>query len=100
MLVRVDEEWIPTLEGFSGYLRPTIIATEETLGVRAPRSAKLYCVISPVGPYFPTGFKPVKVYCNTVNVRAGPGGVGEYKVGGNYAPTILPNKRAEALGFN
>jgi branched-chain amino acid aminotransferase len=50
--------------------------------------AKLFCCISPVGPYFPTGFKPVKVIANYNYVRAGPYGVGEFKVGGNYAPTI------------
>jgi len=61
---------------------------EETLGVRTPRKAKLFCCISPVGPYFPTGFKPVKVIANYNYVRAGPYGVGEFKVGGNYAPTI------------
>lgn len=56
--------------------------------MRAPTKAKLYACISPVGPYFPTGLKPIKVYCNTHHVRASLGGVGEYKVGGNYAPTI------------
>lgn len=49
----MDYEWIPKINGFSAYLRPTFIATEGTLGVKATRSAKLFCAISPVGPYFP-----------------------------------------------
>lgn len=61
---------------------------KESLGVKAANKAKLFAVISPVGPYFPTGFKPVKMLCNTSYVRASPGGMGEYKVGGNYGPTI------------
>lgn len=68
--------------------------------MRAPTKAKLFCAISPVGPYFPSGFKPIKVYANAVNVRSSPGGVGEFKVGGNYAPTIQPNKYVETLGYN
>lgn len=96
----MDSAWVPAINGFSAYLRPTLISTEETLGIKTPSKAKLYCVISPVGPYFPSGFKPVKVYCNTENVRAGPGGVGQFKVGGNYAPTVMPNKKCEQLGFN
>jgi branched-chain amino acid aminotransferase len=52
-------------------------------------------VISPVGPYFPTGFKPVKMLCNTSYVRASPGGMGEFKVGGNYGPTIKSLKEIQ-----
>ena len=80
---------------------------EEYLGVRAPNKAKLYCCVSPVGPYFPSGFKAIRVLCNTLHVfkfinlqiRAYHGGVGEYKVGGNYAPTIRPNLMSEKKGF-
>ena len=45
-------------------------------------------MISPVGPYFPTGMKPVKMLCSTKHIRAAPGGMGEFKVGGNYGPTV------------
>lgn len=77
-----------------------MIATEEALGVRASSRAKLFVVLCPVGPYFPSGLKPVRVFCNTITVyddilykiRSYPGGVGEYKVAGNYAPTVLPLK--------
>ena len=47
-------------------------------------------IASPVGPYFPDGFKPITVVADTVNVRAWPGGAGDTKIGGNYAPTIKP----------
>ena len=46
--------------------------------------------MSPVGPYFPTGLKPISLYLDERNVRAWPGGVGNNKVGTNYAPTIGP----------
>ena len=72
------------------YLRPTCVATDPFLGVGVPQEATLYVIASPVGPYFPDGFKPITVVADTVNVRAWPGGAGDTKIGGNYAPTIKP----------
>ena len=80
-LVKLDESWIPTEDGYSVYLRPTAIGTNGNLGVTKPTSAKLYRICSPTGPYFASGFKPVKLYADTVNVRAWPGGVGNSKLG-------------------
>ena len=68
-LLKVDKDWIPDRPGFSCYIRPTIIATEEALGVRASSRAKLFVVLCPVGPYFPSGLKPVKVFCNASAVQ-------------------------------
>jgi branched-chain amino acid aminotransferase len=53
--------------------------------------ATLFLVLSLVGPYFPSGLKPFKLYVKTENVRAFPGGVGNSKIGSNYAPTLLPH---------
>jgi len=49
---------------------------------------RLFTVFSPVGPYYPTGFKAIKLYCDPVSHRAAPKGMGKYKIGGNYGPTI------------
>eukprot|EP01130_Rhizamoeba_saxonica_P013429 TRINITY_DN5734_c0_g1_i4.p1 TRINITY_DN5734_c0_g1~~TRINITY_DN5734_c0_g1_i4.p1 ORF type:complete len:384 (+),score=79.39 TRINITY_DN5734_c0_g1_i4:39-1190(+) len=99
-LLRVDSDWVPTEKGYSLYIRPTFIATTGCLGVAAPSDSLLYVIMSPVGPYFPSGFKPVKLYADENNVRAWPGGAGSYKVGGNYAPTILPQKEAMKKGYS
>lgn len=93
-LIRIDEDWIPDKEGYSLYIRPTAIGTSPFLGVHASEQIKLYCILSPVGPYYKSGFKPVKLYADVKNVRAWPGGVGNAKVGGNYAPTIYPSQLA------
>jgi len=50
------------------------------LGVGATKEIKLYCIMCPVGPYYPEGFNPIKLYADTLNVRAWPGGVGNTKV--------------------
>eukprot|EP00523_Entomoneis_sp_CCMP467_P002853 CAMPEP_0168743564 /NCGR_PEP_ID=MMETSP0724-20121128/13642_1 /TAXON_ID=265536 /ORGANISM="Amphiprora sp., Strain CCMP467" /LENGTH=394 /DNA_ID=CAMNT_0008791199 /DNA_START=52 /DNA_END=1236 /DNA_ORIENTATION=- len=99
-LVRVDERWIPQGEGYSLYLRPTVIATHPFLGLAAPTSLLLYVITSPVGPYYKTGFQPVKLTADTHYVRAWPGGTGDAKVGGNYAPTMKPQAMAVDQGYS
>lgn len=99
-LVQEDKSWIPQGEGFSLYIRPTVIGTQPTLGVSQSRKAKLYCICSPVGPYYPEGFKPVKLLAEQERVRAWPGGLGNAKVGGNYAPTILVQSNAAKKGYS
>ena len=65
--------------GYSLYLRPTMIGTQKTLGVGPPGSALLYVIASPVGPYYPTGFKAISLEATDYAVRAWPGGVGDKK---------------------
>jgi len=97
-LVKLDKSWIPKQKGYSLYVRPTIISTEETIGISVPKKVKLFVILSPVGPYYPSGFAAVKLYANTKNVRAWPGGVGNVKAGGNYAPTIKCQLEASKKG--
>lgn len=72
---------------------------EASLGVKAPTAARLFTVCSPVGPYYPEGFKPIKLYCDPDNFRAAPHGNGNKKIGGNYGPTIPPSTKANKLGY-
>eukprot|EP00742_Colponemidia_sp_Colp-10_P002341 GILJ01002497.1.p1 GENE.GILJ01002497.1~~GILJ01002497.1.p1 ORF type:complete len:399 (+),score=57.00 GILJ01002497.1:48-1244(+) len=99
-LVKVDHDWIPQDRGYSLYLRPTAISTTPFLGVQPPSEAKLFCILSPVGPYYPEGFKPIKLYADNKNVRAWPGGTGDSKLGANYAGTILPAVEAAKKGYS
>ena len=97
-LVKLGQQWIPTSDGFSLYLRPTAIATDSALGLADPKKAKIFVFSCPVGPYYAEGFKPIKLLADDVNVRAWPGGVGAVKVGGNYGPTIAPQMAAAKYG--
>lgn len=99
-LVKTDERFIPREPGYSLYLRPTIIGTQRTLGVGPPGSALLFVIASPVGPYYPTGFKAVSLEATDYAVRAWPGGVGDKKLGANYAPCIVPQMAAASRGFH
>lgn len=86
--MRLESNWIPHKEGFSLYIRPTHISMQDTLGVSRARKTRLFCVCSPVGPYYASGFKPVRLYTDPKLIRAPPHGTGKYKIGGNYGPTI------------
>ncbi|KAI1256329.1 branched-chain-amino-acid transaminase bat2 [Eutypa lata] len=96
---KLEERFIPQQRGYSLYLRPTLIGTQKTLGVGQPGSALLYVIASPVGPYYPTGFKAVSLEATDYAVRAWPGGVGNKKLGANYAPCIVPQMEAASRGF-
>jgi branched-chain amino acid aminotransferase len=77
-----------------------MIGTQRTLGVGPPGSALLFVICSPVGPYYPTGFKAVSLEATDYAVRAWPGGVGDKKLGANYAPCIVPQMAAASRGFH
>ncbi len=96
--VRCEESWIPEERGYSLYLRPTLIGTQPFLGVGPSKDAKLFIIASPVGPYYKSGFAPVSLLADPQYVRAWPGGVGNAKCGGNYAPGIVPQMHAGQKG--
>ena len=70
------------------YIRPTAIATDPSLGVHPSSFAKLYIIACVVGPYYPEGFKAIRIYCTEQATTSYPGGLGHVKVGGNYAATL------------
>lgn len=76
-----------------------MIGTQNTLGVGPPGSALLYVIASPVGPYYATGFKAISLEATDYAVRAWPGGVGDKKLGANYAPCVVPQQQAASRGF-
>jgi len=97
-LVVIDSAWVPHDTSSSLYIRPTMIGTEASLGVAPADDARLFVLLCPVGPYYATGFKPVKLLCDPSYVRAWPGGCGFTKMGSNYAPTLWTQKIAESHG--
>ncbi|EQC34071.1 branched-chain amino acid aminotransferase [Saprolegnia diclina VS20] len=99
-LVLLDKDWIPKGDGYSLYLRPTGISTHPHIGVGASTKAKVFVILSPVGPYYPEGFNPVKLFADDTYVRAWPGGTGNTKVGGNYGATIMPQMEANKKGYS
>jgi branched-chain amino acid aminotransferase len=97
--VELEKEFVPKQRGYSLYLRPTMIGTQKTLGIGPPGSALLYVIASPVGPYYRHGFKAISLEATESAVRAWPGGYGDKKLGANYAPCIVPQRKALARGL-
>ena len=81
-LVKLEARWIPPKSEYSLYIRPFHFSIDDALGVKKPDKTKLMVVLSPVGPYYATGFKPVSLYCATDSIRSAPKGTGAYKLGG------------------
>lgn len=96
-LVDIDKDWIPPREGSALYIRPTMIATDEFIGVKPSMTYMFFVFTCPVGPYYP---KPVRLLAETKYVRAVRGGTGEAKAAGNYAAALLPAKLAQDKGFD
>jgi branched-chain amino acid aminotransferase len=98
-LVLSEKRWIPRHKGASLYIRPTMIGVQDVLGVKASDEYLFFIILSPVGPYYPQGFKPIDLFVADTYVRAVTGGVGEAKCGGNYAASLLAGSEAKAKGF-
>ncbi|MFA5607361.1 MAG: branched-chain amino acid aminotransferase [Leucobacter sp.] len=97
-LVKVDADWVPGGDDQSLYIRPFMIADESFLGVRSAQRARFLVIASPAGAYFTGGVKPVSIWLSSDLARAGHGGTGAAKCGGNYASSLLPTNIAAANG--
>ncbi|MET1133091.1 MAG: branched-chain amino acid aminotransferase [Aeromicrobium sp.] len=97
-LIETDREWVPTGEERSLYLRPFMFASEVFLGVRPSQHVTYSVIASPAGAYFAEGVKPVDIWLSSEYSRAGAGGTGAAKCGGNYAASLLPQQEASAHG--
>jgi len=97
-LIAVDGAWVPGEPETSLYIRPFMIANENFLGVRPAQRAAFYVIGSPAGSYFANGVAPVAIWLSTEYSRAGRGGTGSAKCGGNYAASLLPQAEAYEHG--
>ena len=98
-LITIEQDWVPNIPGTSLYIRPTIIATDPFLGVRASYTYRFFIILSPVGAYYAEGFNPVKIWVTREHVRAVRGGVGEAKTPGNYAASLYAGEKAHKEGY-
>ena len=94
-LVEADQRWVPDSEGEKSlYLRPFMFASEVFLGVRPAQHVTFMVIASPAGAYFKGGVKPVTLWLSERYTRAGRGGMGAAKTGGNYASSLAAQREA------
>ncbi len=100
-LVRADQRWVPDPQGEKSlYLRPFMFASESFLGVRPAKQVSYLVIASPAGAYFAGGIKPVRLGLSERYTRAGKGGMGAAKTGGNYASSLAAQQEAMSRGFD
>ena len=98
--IKLNERFIPPYgSGASLYIRPLLIGSGPEVGVK-PATEYLFVVfVTPVGPYFKEGFKPVDMMITESYDRAAPLGTGRFKVGGNYAASLTSMDVAHKNGY-
>ncbi len=98
-LVGADRRWVPEGAGEKSlYIRPFMIASEVFLGVRPAQHVTFMVIASPAGAYFHGGIKPLTLWLTEEYTRAGRGGMGAAKTGGNYASSLVAQQEATAQG--
>jgi branched-chain amino acid aminotransferase len=95
-LLEIDRNWVPSLDGYSLYIRPFIIATDPYVGIRPSETYKFIIFTCPVGAYYNSSV-PVKI--ETEYSRAVQGGTGFAKAAGNYAAALYPAKLGQDNGY-
>jgi branched-chain amino acid aminotransferase len=99
-VVDANRRFVPPYgTGASLYIRPFVIGTGVQVGVKPADEYEFIIFVTPVGPYFKTGFKPVHLIVEEEFDRAAPNGVGDIKVGGNYAAGLRASFGAKEKGF-
>ena len=97
-IVKIEKDWVPNEPETSLYIRPFMFACESTMGVHPANAYKFMIVCSPSGAYYAEGVNPVKILVEEELIRAAKGGTGFAKCGGNYAGSILGQKKAASKG--
>jgi branched-chain amino acid aminotransferase len=99
-VVNANRHFVPPYgTGASLYIRPLVLGTGPQIGVRPATEYMFMILVTPVGPYFKTGFKPVDLLISEDVDRAAPLGLGDVKVGGNYAAGIRGTVAAKKRGY-
>jgi branched-chain amino acid aminotransferase len=99
-VVEANARFVPPYgTGASLYIRPLMIGVGPRVGL-GPADEYLFVVFAtPVGPYYKGGFKPVKALVVEEFDRAAPSGVGDCKVGGNYAAGLRGGEVGKKKGY-
>jgi len=99
--VKLNERFVPPYEsGASLYIRPFLFGTGAQVGVKPASEYMFIIFVTPVGPYFKGGFQTTPFVIMREFDRSAPLGMGKYKVGGNYAASLVAGAKAHELGYS
>ena len=95
-----NRRWVPPHGKGELYIRPILFGSSARLGV-SPAEEYMFVVFAvPVGPYFKGGMSPISLRVSQTHHRAAPGGSGGVKAIGNYAPGMMPSRKAKSEGYS
>lgn len=99
-VVKANADWVPPYgSGATLYIRPYMFASSPVIGVKPAEEYQFRAFVTPVGPYFKGGMKPLTL-CVSDFDRAAPNGTGHVKAGLNYAMSLHANVTAHAAGYD
>jgi len=99
--VKLNERFVPPYEsGAALYIRPFLFGTGAQVGVKPSNEYMFILFVTPVGPYFKGGFQTTPFVIMREFDRSAPLGMGKYKVGGNYAASLVAGAKAHELGYS
>ena len=98
-VVKANAAWVPPFgSGASLYIRPYLMGINSVIGVKPADEYMFRILVTPVGPYFKGGAKPITIKVSDYD-RAAPHGTGDIKAGLNYAMSLRPIVKAHEEGF-
>ena len=96
----MNMDFLPPYEtGATLYFRPLLVATTPDISVGPGKDCEFVVIPTPIGPYFPNGFKGMPAMVNRSVDRAASQGTGCWKVGGNYAASFRASEAAHTMGY-
>ena len=101
LAVKLNKRFIPPYgSGASLYIRPVEVGMTARVGVKPADEYCFIILVTPVGPYFKSGFKPTNICIMREFDRVAPRGTGRWKVGGNYAASLQAGEKAHEMGYS
>ena len=97
--IEANKDWVPPYgSGATLYIRPFMFGSNAVIGVKPADEYQFRILVTPVGPYFKGGVKPIKVRISDLD-RAAPHGTGDIKAGLNYAMSLHNIVEAHKAGY-
>jgi len=100
-VIELNRKFVPPYgSGATLYIRPLLYGSGAEVGVKPASEYTFIVFVTPVGPYFREGIKPVEMLITRDIDRAAPKGTGTFKVGGNYAASLRAIVLARKGGYS
>ena len=98
--VEANLAYVPPFgSGATLYIRPYMFGSNPVIGVKPADEYQFRIFVTPVGPYFKGGVKPIVIRVSDFD-RAAPHGTGDIKAGLNYAMSLHNIVDAHQKGFD